>query len=117
MLDKTSTDEGLTFLNFFHQLTPIGPTTKTIRVHVCSATNPTDLSKKLKMAPATLLTIAGNASTAFPSLLRAFANLSNHFFKALSSFGREPPVPPPPPKAPVTASTIVQIVIQKGSQY
>ena len=71
--------------------------------------------RKLKIAPTTLPTIAGNASTTFPaSLLSASANLSNHFFKAPSSFGREPPVPPPPPKTPVIARTIVEIDIERA---
>ena len=84
--------------------------------HVRSATNPTAFPKKLKIVPTTLLTIAGNASTAFPaSLLTAFASLSNHFFKIPSAFGGEPPAPPPPPeKTPVMPSTIVQIVIEKA---
>ena len=52
--------------------------------------------RKLKMAPTTLPTIAGNASAAFlASLLNASGNLSNHFFKASLSFDGEPPVPPP----------------------
>ena len=55
---------------------------KAIRAHVCSATNPTAFPGKLKIAPTTLPTIAGNASTAFlASLLSAFARLSNQFFK------------------------------------
>ena len=68
--------------------------------------------KTTKIAPTTLPTIAGNASTAFPaSLLSASANLSNHFFRISLSFGGEPPVPPP--KAPVMTSAIVEIVIEK----
>ena len=52
---------------------------------------------KLKIAPTTLPTIAGNVLTVFPaSLLSASVSLSNHFFKAPSSFGGEHPVPPPP---------------------
>ena len=70
--------------------------------------------RKLKIAPAKLYPIAGNASTAFSaSLLSPFASLPNHFFKVPSSFGGEPPVPPSPQKAPVMASTIVEIVIEK----
>ena len=34
--------------------TPISPATKTVKAHVCSATNPTVLPKKLRMAPTTL---------------------------------------------------------------
>ena len=46
-------------------------------------------SRKLKMAPTTLPTIAGNASATFPaSLLSASANLANH----PSSFHEEPPL-------------------------
>ena len=45
----------------------------------------------LKIAPTTL---AGNASTAFPGiLLSASASPCNHFLKAPSSFGGEPPAP------------------------
>ena len=95
--------------------TPISPTTKTIKAHVCSVTNPMDLLEKLKITSITLSTIAGNASTAFPaSLLSASASLSNHFFKAPSFFGEEPPVPLPPPKTPVIARTIVEIVIERA---
>ena len=90
--------------------TPISPTTKTIKAHVCSTTNPTALPKKLKIAPTTLPTIAGNASTAFPtSLLSAFANLSNY----PSSFDGDPHVHLPPPKAPVIARAIAEMVIEK----
>ena len=43
------------------------------------------LPKKLKMEPATLPTIAGNASTVFPAiLLNASAILFNHLFKTPS---------------------------------
>ena len=77
--------------------------------------NPTAFPRELKIAPTTLPTIAGNASTVFPaSLLRASANLSYHFFKTPLSFGVKPPVSPPPPKAPVMSSTIVKIVIEKA---
>ena len=83
---------------------------------MCSATNPTTFPRKLKIAPTTLPTIAGNASRAYPaSLLSAFAGLSNHFCKILSSFGGEPPVtPPPPPKTPVIGRTVVEIVIERA---
>ena len=72
------------------------------------------MPRKLKIAPKTLSTIAGNASMAFlGSLFRASANLSNHFFKAPSSFGKEPPVPLSSPNAPVIARAIVEIVIER----
>ena len=47
--------------------------------------------------------------------LAKFASLSNYFFKTSSSFDEETPPPPPPPllKAPVIASTTVEIVIEK----
>ena len=78
--------------------------------------NPTVFPRKLKIAPTTLPTIASNASTAFPpSLLSAFASLSNYFLKAPSPFGGEPTVPLPTPlKIPVMASTIVEIVIERA---
>ena len=64
--------------------TPLSPTTKTIKAHVCSATNPTALPKKLKMASTTLPTMAGIASTAFPaSLFSASASLFTNFSKPL----------------------------------
>ena len=45
--------------------------TKTVESNVCSATNPTTLARKLKMAPTVPPAIAGSASRAFPaSLLR-----------------------------------------------
>ena len=90
------------------------PATKSIKAHVCSATNPTDFPRKLKIAPTTLPTIAGDASTAFPaSLLSVSAILPRHLFKIPSSFGGEPPVPLPPPKVPVIARKIVEIVIER----
>ena len=49
--------------------TPMSPATKTIKAHVCSATSLTTFPRKLKIAPTTFPTTAGNASTAFP---RAF---------------------------------------------
>ena len=74
------------------------------------------LSKKLKIVPTTLPTIAGNASAAFPaSLLSASASLSNHFFEVLLSFDGVPPAPlPPPQKIPVMARTIVEIVMDRA---
>ena len=94
---------------------PMSPTTKTIRAHVCSAKNPTVFPRKLKMAPTTPPTMAGNASTAFPAtLLRASASLSNHFFRVPLSFDGEPSVPLPPPKTHVMARTIVEIVIERA---
>ena len=67
---------------------------------------PTAFPRKLKIAPTTFSTLAGNATTAFSaSLLSAFVSLSNHFFKTSSSFGGEPPAPPStPPKTTVIAS-------------
>ena len=77
----------------------MSPVTATIKAHIYSATNPTALPKKLRMALRTLPMMAGNTSAAFPaSLLSASANLSNHFFKTPSSFDGEPPAPPPPQK-------------------
>ena len=87
------------FLTFCINHSPISSSTKTVRAHACSATNPTAFPRKLKIAPTALPTIAVNASTAFPaSLLSASANLSNHFFKTPSYFGIESPVPLPPTK-------------------
>ena len=97
----------------------MSPTTKTIKAHVCSTTNPTAFPRKLKMAPTTLPTtaIAGNTLAAFPAnLLSASTSLSNHFFKAPLSFGGEPPVPPPPPKTSVMARTILQMVIERADR-
>ena len=94
----------------------MSPTTKTIKAKVCSATNPTAFPRKLKMAPKTLPTIAGNASAAFPAIfLRATASPSNHFFKVPLYFYGGPPAPPlPPPKAHVMARTIVEMVIERA---
>ena len=47
----------------------MSPTTKTIKAHVCSATNAMAFPRKLKLAPTTLLTMVGNASAAFPASL------------------------------------------------
>ena len=92
--------------------TPMSPATKTIKSHVCSATSPTAFPRKLKIAPTTLPTIAGNASSAFPaSLLSASANLSNHFYKVPLSFHGGPPASPPPPKTPGMEKIIVEIVM------
>ena len=78
-----------------------------------SATNPTAFLRKLKIAPTTVPTIAGNASTTFPaSLLSASASLSNYFFNVPSSFGGEPPVPLP--TAPVMARAIIVIDIERA---
>ena len=63
------TDKDLTLFNFCINHTPIIPAPKTVKAHVCSATNPMTLPKKLKMAPTTLATIASNVSTAFPASL------------------------------------------------
>ena len=104
------------FLTFCMNHTPISPATKTIKVHVFSAKNPTVLPKKLKIAPATLTKIVGNASTAFLAChLIASASLFNHLLKTPPFFDGEPPPPPlPPPKATEIASTIVEIVIERA---
>ena len=104
------------FLTFCMNHTPISPATKTIKVHVFSAKNPTVLPKKLKIAPATLTKIVGNALTAFLAChLIASASLFNHLLKTPSFFDGEPPPPPlPPPKATEIASTIVEIVIERA---
>ena len=93
----------------------MSPTTKTIKAHVCSATNPTAFPKKLKIAPTTLPTMVGNVSAVFPaSLLRASNSLSNHFFKVLLSFDAEPPAPQRPPKTFVMPRIIVEIVMDRA---
>ena len=95
----------------------MSPTTKTIKGHVCSATNSTAFPRKLKMAPTTLPTIAGNASAAFPaSLLIASASLSSQFFKSpyLLMENLLSPLPPSPPKTPAMARKIVGIVIERA---
>ena len=94
----------------------MSPATKTIKAHVCSATNPTTLPKNLRMAPTTLPTVAGNASETFPvSLLSASASLSNYFFKVPLSFDGGPPALPRPPKTPVMARTTIEIVIERAA--
>ena len=86
-LTKQTLAKTSSFLTFCINHKPISPATKIIKAHVYSATNPTVFPRKQKMAPTTLPTIAGNASTAFPaSLLSASANLSNHFFQGLLIF-------------------------------
>ena len=113
--DKTRTGKDLTLLTFCINHTPLSPATKTIRAHICSAANPMVLTRKLKIPPTILPTIASNASTAFPaSLLSVSANLSNHFFKAPSPFSGEPSAPLPHPKTPVIARTIIEIVIERA---
>ena len=75
------------------------------------------LSEKLKIAPTTLPTIAGNVSTAsLASLFSASASLFNNLFKTPSFFDGEPPTTPPTPsqESPVRASTIVEIVIERA---
>ena len=90
----------------------MNPTTKTIKTHVCSATNPTAFPRKLKIAQTTLPMMAGNASTVFPaSFLSASASLSNHFFRVPLSFHGRPPTPLPP-KTLVMARVIVEMVIE-----
>ena len=90
------------------------PATKTIRAHVCSATNPMAFPRKLKIAPTILPTTVGNTSVTFPaSLLSASANLS--IFSALPpSFGGETSVLSPPPKSPMTECTIVAIPAKRA---
>ena len=93
----------------------MSPTTKTIKAHVCSATNPTAFPRKLKIAPTTLPTMVGNVSAVFPaSLLRASNSLSNHFFKILLSFDAEPPAPRRLPKTLVMPRIIVEIVMDRA---
>ena len=114
----TSTGKDQTFLNFLHQPPTKKSCNKTIKAHVCSATNPTTFPRKLKIAPIALPTVASNSSTAFPaSLLSVFASLSSHFFNIPSSFGGGPPASPPPQKIPVMASIIVEIVIEKAVSF
>ena len=65
-----------------------------------------------------------STNSTFHDIRQCFNNLSstsfetslfNHFFKVPSSFGGEAaPPPPPPPKASVTASKIVEIVIERA---
>ena len=87
--------------------TPISPTTKTVKAHVCSATSPTAFPRKLEIAPTTLLTIAGNASTAFPAnLLSASANLSNH----PSSFDGQHPLLPSPKTSSMARATVAMVI-------
>ena len=77
--------------------------------------NPTVFPRKHKIAPTTLPTIAGNASTLFrASLLSASANLSNDLFQKTPSLGVEPVPLPTPPKTPAMARTIVEIVIERA---
>ena len=91
--------------------------TKSIRAHVCLATNLTSLPRKLKIAPTTLCTITENASLALPaSLLRTSTGLSNHISKASSYFcGDDPEASgtPSPPNTLVIASAIVEVAIEK----
>ena len=107
-----------TFKLFASTIPPINSATKIIKAHVCSATNPTGLPRKLKITPTTLPTIAGNASTALPArLLRSSTSLFSHIFKAPSTFGGEAGLPPPlPPKTPVIASAFVESH-SKGCKY
>ena len=105
------------FLTLCINHTPINLAPKTIKAHVCSATNPTALPRKFKIASTRLPSIAGNASTAFPaSLSSAAANLLNYFFDAPSSFvgEAESHAPPPPPKTPITANAMVEIVLYRA---
>ena len=88
--------------------------TKTIKVPVFLATNPMALPRKLKMAPITLPSNAGNASTVFPaSFLTTSGSLFSHFFKVPSNFGGEDPEAAGLlPKTPVITSAIVVIVVE-----
>ena len=83
------------FLTFCINHIPITAAAKAIMANVFPATNPAAFPRKLKITPATLPTMAGNASTAFPaSLLNASASLSNHFFKVPLYVDGGPPTPP-----------------------
>ena len=104
-LIKQALAKTLSFLTFCISHQPISPTTKTTEAYLYSATNPTAFPRKLKIAPTTLPTIAGNASAVFhASLLSASASLSNHFFRVPLNFDGEPPVIPTPLILPVTSS-------------
>ena len=65
-----------------HQPYPNKSSSKTLKVHVCSATNPNVYPRKLRIALKTLSRKVYNATKAFPaSLLRTSASLINQFFK------------------------------------
>lgn len=69
--------KGISLLFYFHN----GPCNKNNQSHVGSAANQTALPRKLKIAPRTLPTVAGNVSATFPErFLRTSASLFNHFF-------------------------------------
>lgn len=78
-----------------------------------------ETSKKLKILPAKPPTVSSNTSTAFPaSLLGASASLFNHFQKVPPCFLQDDPesggLPPRPPlNTPVTASTTVEMFVEK----
>lgn len=111
MNNKPSPVSHLLF-HFLHQPCSIRLCNKKIKADICSATNLTGLPRKLKIPPTTLPTIAAFLI----SLLIAFASFVNHFFKALSSFGRGNPEAAgltPLPKTHVIASAIVQMIIER----
>ena len=111
MNNKPSPVSYLLF-HFLHQPCSIQLCNKKIKADICSATNPTALPRKLKIAPTTLPTIAAF----LVSLLIAFASFVNHFFKALSSFGRGNPEAvglTPPPTTHVIARAIVEMIIER----
>ena len=131
MTPRVMKKKNLTLCLLFYFLHKPSPNTSCNKnkAQVCSTTNPTALSGKLKISLTTLPTIAGNSSTAFPaSLLRASNSLFSHFlrffyllvkkilshfFKIPSSFGGEDPEAAGPlPETPIIASIIVEIVIE-----
>lgn len=68
------------FSTFAKIILQINLVAKTVKAHVCSATNSEPLSRKLKLSQISITTVAGNTSTAFlASLFKASASLFIHF--------------------------------------
>ena len=119
MQKMLATKQVLYHTYFFHFClndTLIFLATKAIKLHVCSATNLTALSRKFKMtATTTFPAKVGNALTAFPaSLLMVSGDLFNKFLKTSSSIDdKDVAGIPSPLNIPVRVSAVVQVIKER----
>ena len=101
------------FLTFCINHTPKIPAIKTIRAHVCSATNPTALPKKLRWHQQHFLRWQVMPQRPSPRVFWVHLLTYLTIFSRPLSFGGEPPVPSPPSKSPMIESTVAAIPAQR----
>lgn len=101
------------FSTFAKIILQINLVAKTVKAHVCSATNSEPLSRKLKLSQISITTVAGNTSTAFlASLFKAVYP----FFRKISSFVGDSPEAagsPSPVCIPAIANAIIYMVTER----